>query len=125
MKRILAGLIAIAMSIGVPTARADELSEADVKRLALEAILENPEIIMQAIQFLQQREDQAKAEAIGSVLENQRELLEQDPNAPVIGNPEGDVTMVEFFDYNRPYCKRAASVVKNVIAGDSDARVVY
>ncbi|WP_299075302.1 hypothetical protein [uncultured Ruegeria sp.] len=52
---------------------------------------------MHAIQFLQQREDHARAEAIGSVLENQRELLEQDPNAPVIGNPEGDVTVVEFF----------------------------
>lgn len=125
MKRILAGLIAIAMSIGVPIARADELSDSDVKRLALEAILENPEIIMQAIQLLQQRENQAKAEAIGSVLENQRELLEQDPNAPVIGNPKGDVTVVEFFDYNCPYCKRAAPVVKNVIAGDSDVRVVY
>ncbi|GAA6162227.1 DsbA family protein [Ruegeria sp. HU-ET01832] len=125
MKRIFAGLIAIAMSIGVPMARADELSDSDVKRLALEAILENPEIIMQAIQLLQQRENQAKAEAIGSVLENQRELLEQDPNAPVIGNPEGDVTVVEFFDYNCPYCKRAAPVVKNVIAGDSDVRVVY
>ena len=125
MKRILAGLVAIAMSIGIPMARADELSDSDVKRLALEAILENPEIIMQAIQLLQQREDQAKAEAIGSVLENQRELLEQDPNAPVIGNPEGDVTVVEFFDYNCPYCKRAAPVVKNVIAGDSDVRVVY
>lgn len=125
MKRILAGLIAIAMSIGVPMARADELSDSDVKRLALEAILENPEIIMQAIQLLQQRENQAKAEAIGSVLENQRELLEQDPNAPVIGNPKGDVTVVEFFDYNCPYCKRAAPVVKNVIAGDSDVRVVY
>jgi protein-disulfide isomerase len=125
VKRIFAGLIAIAMSIGVPIARADELSDSDVKRLALEAILENPEIIMQAIQLLQQRENQAKAEAIGSVLENQRELLEQDPNAPVIGNPKGDVTVVEFFDYNCPYCKRAAPVVKNVIAGDSDVRVVY
>ncbi len=125
MKRILAGLVAIAMSIGIPMARADELSDSDVKRLALEAILENPEIIMQAIQLLQQREDQAKAEAIGNVLENQRELLEQDSNAPVIGNPEGDVTVVEFFDYNCPYCKRAAPVVKNVIAGDPDVRVVY
>ncbi len=125
MKRFFAGLIAITMSIGAAMASADELSDSDVKRLALEAIMENPEIIMQAIQLLQQREDQAKAEAIGNVLENQRELLEQDPNAPVIGNREGDVTVVEFFDYNCPYCKRAASVVKNVIAGDSEVRVVY
>nr|WP_171182121.1 DsbA family protein [Ruegeria sp. HKCCD8929] len=113
------------MSIGAPVASADERSEAEVKRLALEAILENPEIIMQAVEILQQREDQAKAEAAGDVLSNQRELLEQDPNAPVIGNPDGDVTVVEFFDYNCPYCKRAASVVKGVIGEDTQLRVVY
>lgn len=125
MKRIFACLLAVAVSIGAPGVSADELSEADVKRLALEAILENPEIVMQAVEILQQRENQAKAEAVSSVLTDQRGLLERDPNAPVIGNPDGDVTVVEFFDYNCPYCKRAAPVVKSVIGEDSQLRVVY
>ncbi|WP_149776750.1 DsbA family protein [Ruegeria intermedia] len=113
------------MSLGAVAASAEDLSEADVKRLALEAILENPEIVMQAVEILRQRDEQAKAEGAKTVLDQQRDLLERDPNAPVIGNPDGDVTVVEFFDYNCPYCKRAAPIVKGVIAGDGNVRVVY
>ncbi len=125
MNRVLAGLMAISVSLGAPMAGAGELSETDVKRLALEAILENPEIVMQAVEILRQQEEQEKAAAASSVLNDQRELLERDPNAPVIGNPEGDVTIVEFFDYNCPYCKKAAPVIQGVIGEDDGLRVVY
>ncbi len=125
MKQIFVWALAAFLSLGAVQAVADELSEADIKRLALEAILENPEIVMQAVEILQNREEAAQAEAAKGVLSDQRDLLENDPNAPVIGNPEGDVTIVEFFDYNCPYCKRAAPIVKNVIDGDSLIRVVY
>ncbi|SHF21180.1 Protein-disulfide isomerase [Ruegeria intermedia] len=125
MKPVLACLLAAVMSLGAVAASAEDLSEADVKRLALEAILENPEIVMQAVEILRQRDEQAKAEGAKTVLDQQRDLLERDPNAPVIGNPDGDVTVVEFFDYNCPYCKRAAPIVKGVIAGDGNVRVVY
>ncbi|SLN54505.1 Disulfide bond formation protein D precursor [Pseudoruegeria aquimaris] len=125
MKPILACLLAAVMSLGAVAASAEDLSEDDVKRLALEAILENPEIVMQAVEILRQRDQQAKADAVRNVLDQQRDLLERDPNAPVIGNPDGDVTVVEFFDYNCPYCKRAAPIVKGVIAGDGNVRVVY
>lgn len=125
MKPILACLLAAVMSLGAMAASAEDLSEEDVKRLALEAILENPDIVMQAVEILRQRDEQAKAEGAKTVLDQQRDLLERDPNAPVIGNPDGDVTVVEFFDYNCPYCKRAAPIVKGVIAGDGNVRVVY
>lgn len=125
MKPILAYLLAAVMSLGAMAASAEDLSEEDVKRLALEAILENPDIVMQAVEILRQRDEQAKAEGAKTVLDQQRDLLERDPNAPVIGNPDGDVTVVEFFDYNCPYCKRAAPIVKGVIAGDGNVRVVY
>lgn len=125
MKPIFAYLLAAVMSLGAMAASAEDLSEEDVKRLALEAILENPDIVMQAVEILRQRDEQAKAEGAKTVLDQQRDLLERDPNAPVIGNPDGDVTVVEFFDYNCPYCKRAAPIVKGVIAGDGNVRVVY
>lgn len=125
MKHLLtAGLLSISLASPV-FAQSAELSEEEVKRLALEAILENPQIIMEAIEILQTREAAAVAEAQAEAIASQRMLLEEDPNAPVLGNPEGDVTVVEFFDYNCPYCKRAAPHVETLIELDPNVRVVY
>ena len=70
-------------------------------------------------------EDDAQTAQTQSVLSNQRQMLERDPNAPVLGNPEGDVTIVEFFDYNCPYCKRAMPEVQALLASDKNVRLVY
>ena len=51
--------------------------------------------------------------------------LESDPNAPNLGNPEGDVTVVEFFDYNCPYCRSAGQTVQALLAADANVRVIY
>lgn len=115
--------LAAGLAIPLPLA-AQPMSEEDVKRLALEAIRENPEIVMEAVEALQAREAEAQAEAAQAALSGSREALERDPNAPVLGNPEGDVTLVEFFDYNCPYCRRAAEGVEALIAEDPDLRVV-
>ncbi|APX88436.1 hypothetical protein BV394_00725 [Brevirhabdus pacifica] len=107
---------------------AQEMDEAKVKSLVYEAIRENPEIVMEAVAILQKRENDAASAAEQnqqSALESQRELIERDPNAPVVGNPDGDVTVVEFFDYNCPYCKKAAGEVKKLIEKDTNVRVVY
>ncbi|MFT5181660.1 MAG: protein-disulfide isomerase [Alphaproteobacteria bacterium] len=59
------------------------------------------------------------------VLAARRAELERDPNAPVLGNPDGDVTVVEFFDYNCPYCKKVANDMRRLIEEDSGIRLVY
>jgi protein-disulfide isomerase len=104
---------------------ANGLDEARIKELVLESIRENPEIVMEAIAILEQRQAEAQADAQSKVLSSQRNVLERDPNAPILGNPDGDVTVVEFFDYNCPYCKRAMSEVKNLIDGDTGVRLVF
>jgi len=104
---------------------AQELSEERIKELALEAIRENPQIVMEAVQILEQERSAAQAQAGADVLKNQRQLLEQDPNAPVLGNPDGDVTVVEFFDYNCPYCRKAMSEVEGLIEADPNVRLVF
>ena len=104
---------------------AQEMDEAEVKRLALEAIRENPEIVMEAIETLRQQEADAQAEAAQAALSERRDAIERDPNAPVLGNPEGDVTLVEFFDYNCPYCRRASEDLHALIADDPELRVVF
>ncbi|MCW3782868.1 DsbA family protein [Defluviimonas salinarum] len=113
---------ALAMPIA---AQAGELDEARVKQLVYEAIRENPDIVMEALAALQQRQAEAETAAKADVLANERELIERDPNAPVAGNPDGDVTVVEFFDYNCPYCRRAAPEVEALIAADTGIRLVY
>ena len=119
-----AGLVALAV-MAPASMQAQNLSEDDVKRLALEAIRENPEIIAEAIQILRKQQADAEQQARAQVLQNQKQLLEHDPNAPELGNPDGDVTIVEFFDYNCPYCKRVAPEVAEVLKSDPNVRVVY
>lgn len=118
-------IAALAFAVLPFAATAQTLTEEEVKRLALEAILENPQIVMDAVAILEQQRNQEQAVAQAQVLQQQREFLENDPNAPVIGNAEGDAVVVEFFDYNCPYCKRAAADVKALLAADENVRVVY
>ena len=105
------------------TVAAQELNEADIKRLALEAILEKPEILIEALSILQERENAALVEAQSTALTELRDDFEQ--NAPIFGNLDGSVTLVEFFDYNCGYCRRAAPEVKAVLETSKDLRIVY
>ena len=57
--------------------------------------------------------------------EELRKALERTPNAPVLGNPNGNVTLTEFFDYNCPFCKKMVGTVQKLISSDPELRVVY
>ncbi len=117
--------LAVTPVLAPTPAHAGDLTEARVKELVLEAIRENPEIVYEAVSILEKRQAAAEATARDDVLSNQRALLERDPNAAVLGNPDGDVTLVEFFDYNCPYCRRVMPEVKGLIGDDAQLRVVY
>ena len=54
-----------------------------------------------------------------------RKSLERDRNAPVLGNPNGDITLTEFFDYNCSFCKRMLPTVQQLISSDPNLRVVF
>ena len=103
------------------TALSQNISDEKIKQLALEAILENPEIIMQAVSILRQRD----AEIIASGANTVRLELENDPGSPNLGNPDGDVTIVEFFDYNCPYCRQAGKTVQELIGSDPNVRIIF
>ena len=60
-----------------------------------------------------------------TTLAERRQEIFEDPNAPVAGNPKGDVTLVEFFDYRCPYCKQVAPAIDALLAEDKKLRVVY
>lgn len=121
-----AGLILSLLGFMYKPASADEpINEVRIKELALEAILENPEIIQQAIQRFEQLENERQKAQITATLADRRDTLERDDNAPVLGNPDGDVTVVEFFDYNCPYCKHVKPEISALLEIDKKIRLVY
>jgi len=85
----------------------------------------HPEVIEQSLQALEaKREAEEKARQKVAIGQRQKDLL-HDPNSPVSGNRNGDVTLVEFFDYRCGFCKRAAGAVTQLQNEDSRVRVVY
>jgi protein-disulfide isomerase len=88
-------------------------------------LLRNPEIIVEAMQILRNREQaQTRNQQTQTLAQLQSDIYE-DPLAPVGGNPKGNVTIVEFFDYNCGYCKRVYPTVEKLLKSDGKIRYVY
>ncbi|MGR3572425.1 DsbA family protein [Brevirhabdus sp.] len=136
MRRILATTaLMIGMTLPV-AASAQQMDKEAVKQiitetlqanpsLVLDAITSNPEVVMQAITILREREAQAEKLSSQAALASAQQDLFSDDNAPVGGNPDGKLVIVEFFDYNCPYCKRAMPVVKKAIEANPELKVIY
>ena len=77
------------------------------------------------MQALQERQSAEQAARVAEALREHRDGLLTDPMSPVGGNPEGAVTVVEFFDYNCPYCRAVGPVVTKLLEGNPDVRFVY
>ncbi|WP_051207766.1 DsbA family protein [Saccharospirillum impatiens] len=106
-------------------AQAENLTEDDVNQMVRDYILENPEIVMEAIGILQEREQAAQVASQNELLASVGTQLTNGANDPVGGNPDGTVTLVEFFDYNCGYCKRASDTVKALTEANPNLRIVY
>ncbi len=106
-------------------AQADKfMDKAAVERIVRDYILANPEIIVEAMQVLEARNQAAAAEARQEAIRSSaKELYES--GSPVGGNPKGDVTLVEFFDYNCGFCKRANPERNKAVEADGKVRVVF
>lgn len=110
-----------------PTAesRAFHVTAEELERHMRKFLLEHPEVIVEALQTYQARQRATQAEQAKATIAARREEIFRDSDAPVGGNPEGDVTVVEFFDYNCPYCKAAAPLLFEAERGDPELRIVY
>jgi protein-disulfide isomerase len=97
--------------------------EERISELVRKHILDNPEIIAEAITLLQARQEAQRQERQQETLANLLEDLRNPPEGTVIGEPDGSVTVVEFFDYNCGYCKSMFTTVMNVIEEHGDVRL--
>jgi protein-disulfide isomerase len=88
-------------------------------------LLRNPEIIVEAMQVLRSREQAQTRNQQTQTLAQLQSDIYKDPLAPIGGNPKGDVTIVEFFDYNCGYCKRVHPTVVKLLKSDGKIRYVF
>lgn len=87
-------------------------------------LLDNPELLRKMSEKLQAQEKSAAATQVKTAIEKMKEQIFNDPQNAVLGNPNGDVTLVEYFDYNCPYCKQAVPDMENLMNTDPNLRVV-
>ncbi len=87
-------------------------------------LLDNPEVMMEAMQVLQDRQDKAAANQDQQILSSNKDLIQNDPNSWVGGNPDGDITVVEFMDYRCGYCRKAYTEVSSLVEADGNIRFV-
>ena len=96
----------------------------EFESLIKDYLVKNPEVMMEVQAALEVKMEKIQAEKMAvSLKENAKELF-QSTTAPMAGNPKGDVTVVEFFDYNCGYCKKALPDLASVMQADKNVRVV-
>lgn len=127
--RLATSIAALFMATGVQAADLDLGNMSEEDRAAFGAqvrayLLENPEVIMEAVQVLEERQAAEQAQGDVALIENNADAIFNDGYSWVGGNPEGDVTIVEFFDYRCGFCRRAHPEVAQLLELDGNIRYV-
>ncbi len=103
----------------------DETQTEELHQIIRDYLVQNPEVIAEALEALQLKQEEQELVAFqNSVRENANDIFRSELDH-VMGNPYGDVTMVEFFDYNCGYCKRSLDDVQALIDADPELRMVF
>ncbi|MBR9892461.1 DsbA family protein [bacterium] len=89
-----------------------------------EYLLENPQVIMEAVNALENRQAEQQAVADQQIVSDNADALFRDGYSYVGGNPDGDITIVEFSDYRCGYCRRAFPEVEELIESDGNIRFI-
>lgn len=114
-------MLTAAVAFAAPAAQA-ELTRDEVKVMIKDYIMENPQLILDSVNEFQRR---SQTERQTQALAANKDELFNNEKSPVLGNPKGDVTIVEFFDYNCHYCKEVFTTLYELTQEDKNLRVVF
>jgi protein-disulfide isomerase len=100
------------------------------QRKAIEAIIHdyltnNPDVLLDALQAAEDKIKGAAHDKAAQALSTRHREIFEDPETPIAGNPNGDVSLVEFFDYRCPYCKQVEPSLEALLGEDRQLRFVY
>lgn len=124
-----AALAAGLTATSLPAQEFDVANMTDEQREAFGAevrsyLLDNPQVIMEAVSALENQQAEAQAAADDELVAANAEALFDDGYSYVGGNPDGDVTIVEFADYRCGYCRRAFPEVEELVESDGNIRII-
>jgi protein-disulfide isomerase len=95
-----------------------------IENIVKNYLVQHPEVLQDAMDALDKRQKEAEAEKARTTIKDNKATIFSSAHQVVLGNPEGNVTMVEFFDYNCAYCKRALPDMLNLLKTDPDLKFV-
>jgi len=126
--RMIAAVCAALLATAAPqAARAQNFSapqRGEIERIVHDYLIAHPEVLQEAMAELERRQTAAEAEKHKAAVKVHAQKLFSSPNQVTLGNPNGNVTFVEFFDYNCGYCKRAMSDMLTLLKNDPKLKVV-
>jgi len=96
----------------------------EIERITKEYLVQHPEVLQEVISEMEKRQQAVDAEQHRAAVKENATAIFSSPRQVVLGNPQGDVTMVEFFDYNCGYCKRALGDMLDLMKTDPKLKVV-
>lgn len=120
-------IVAVALMFvfaAVPALAMDDGQKKEIEAVIHDYLLANPELLEEAFKVLQERKEKAQAELQSKAIEESAARIFDSKHQMVLGNPQGAVTMVEFFDYNCGYCRRAVADMMALIDANPDLRIV-
>lgn len=112
-------------SIAADTSMFNDAQKRGIEQIVKDYLLQNPQVLVEVQTALEQKMAKEEAERTKSLVAENAKDIYRHPDAPVAGNPNGDITVVEFFDYNCGYCKRGFHNIRELIEKDKNVRVVF
>ncbi|MEP1208279.1 MAG: DsbA family protein [Rhizobiaceae bacterium] len=123
--RATAALLGALMMFPATSALAlDPSDRPEIEKIIREYLLANPQLMLEVQQALETQQRQEAEQRAKAALAQNSEVIFNSPNQGIIGNKDGDVTVVEFFDYNCGFCSRAMNDMNALLANDSKLKFV-
>jgi protein-disulfide isomerase len=113
------------MLVGATAAEFSPDQRKAIEGIVKDYLIQNPEIFLEVQSALEAKMAKDEADRTKAMVSEHAKEIYRAPNAPVAGNPDGDITVVEFFDYNCGYCKRGFSEIAKLVEKDKNVRVVF
>lgn len=107
------------------TQHSHDLGREQVEQIISEYLDKNPEKIANALIAYQQKAEENRAKDAQKYIIEKKAEIEENPNDPIAGNANGDVTVVEFFDYSCGYCKRVFPLIEKLLNEDKNVKIVF